>query len=134
MNEDTLGFLQTQNMNYSYVITRLIVRIIDRILDYQINGMWWPSVTFSFSSPVLLLTYLCRGGQPHIQQEFPEEPTEQQHTSSEPHGSLERGTQDRQRLERGEISLLHVAQTAPLILDFFRLTLILLNGFFLRWP
>lgn len=63
---------------------------------------------FFYQFPVFFLTYICRGEQPHIQQESPEEPREQQHTSSKPHGLQERGTQDRQRLERGEITLLHV--------------------------
>ncbi|KAI3362903.1 hypothetical protein L3Q82_011500, partial [Scortum barcoo] len=49
-----------------------------------------------------------RGEQPHIQQESPEEPREQQHMSSKPHGLPERGTQDRQKLEKGDITVLHV--------------------------
>ena len=48
--------------------------------------------------PESFLTYICRGGQLHNQPEFPAEPRERQHRSSERRGLLERGTQDRQRL------------------------------------
>ena len=50
---------------------------------------------------VVSLTYIYRGEQQRILQEFPGEPREQRHTSSEPRGSPERGTQDRRRLEGG---------------------------------
>lgn len=54
--------------------------------------------------PILIFTYICRDEQPHIQQEFPVEPREPQHMSSEPHGLLEKGIPSRQKLEGRKIS------------------------------
>lgn len=54
--------------------------------------------------PILIFTYICRDEQPHIQQEFPEEPREPQHKSSEPHGLLEKGTPGRRKLGDRKIS------------------------------